>query len=283
MSKVVQAERECRRVVAASYLLGMVAYGVPWLRLRVLKTGGLEALVPCAIVFACGLLFATWTSRSRHPILVSAFGAWLTVLGVLGAGKVFAHTTPDLHHGFLATVRSVSTRADGITLAVALVVGVLFAVPAVWAEAAMERPSLDSADRLLAKSGTWMFTLALAPLGQMFRTWSLGAHDFSTVALVAVEAAIALFAIVVNFAGLLRMRRRRAWLSRVRRGEVPGFRLRPRLPSDPDLLPYDSVTALACDAVLEVCESDAARSWPPSPAARRRPSGRPVAFAALRA
>lgn len=256
--------RAYRRVVAASHLLAITAYAMPWLRsLRRLPIA--MQLGSALAVLALGVLFSVWTSRSRRPTLVSILGA-STVAATIGVAPDALHVTGP--HDVIGLL----TPRTGITLAAAVGFGVVLARPAVWGCAYDRRPSLAAVERLGARSGLWLVLVASPPL--VLAVWLFRAmpHDKEGLCGLVMAATILLFGVVVSVTGAVQVRRRTKWLAQVRRGEIPGFRIRPRIPSDPALVAFDDVASVRSSAVLEALAR-------PSLFVEER--GRPVALAPL--
>jgi len=192
-----------------------------------------------------GVVFASWTARSRRPTIVSVLGAF-AMAAVISLGPVIAAA------GRLEAVLPLTPRT-GITFAIAFAFGVVLARPAVWGCAYDQRPSLAAADRSGARAGLWLMLVASPPLAFAASLFRAAPNDGEPLFGLVIAATIVFFGLVVSLTGAVRARRRTKWLAQVRRGEIPGYRLRPRMPSDPALVAYDDVASVRSSAVLEAC------------------------------
>jgi hypothetical protein len=233
--------RAHRRVIAAIHLLGITAYAVPWL----LRVDGASRLAISAAVLVLGITFATWTGASRRPTVVSVLGAIL-MAAAIGLGPAVVVTRR------LDALLPVTPQI-AMMFVLAIAFGVLSARPAVRARAYDQRPSFAAADRSGARAGAWLALIATPPLA--FAAYLLRAAPHAPEAIfgVVIAAAIVLFGIIVSIAGSAGARGRKEWLAQVRRGEIPGYRLRPRIPTDPELVAFDDVASVRSAAVLEAC------------------------------
>ena len=231
--------RAYRRVNAAIHLLGVTAYAVPWL----LALRGRTRIEAAAAVLLLGVGFAAWTARSRRPTAVSVVGAILTA-AVIALGPALRAT------GRLDALLPI-TPQTAMTFALACAFGVAIARPSVRGSGYVRRPSLAAADRSGARAGAWLVLVTSPTL--VLAAYRLQAAPRAPEAIfaVATAAAIVLFGMVVSTVGASRARGRKQWLAKVRRGEVPGYRLRPRMPSDPALVAFDDVASSRSSAVLE--------------------------------
>jgi hypothetical protein len=230
-----------RRVIAAIHLLGVTAYAVPWL----LRIEGDSRLAVAGALLVLGIGFSTWTAASRWPTVVSVLGS-LLMAGALGLGPtVFVTRRLDAVLPLTAQM--------AILAAVAVAFGVVLARPAVRARAYDERPSFAAADRSGARAGAWLVVIAMPPLAVVAYQLRLALHSPEAIFGVVIASAIVLFGVIVSIAGSMRAQGRKEWLAQVRRGEIPGYRLRPRVPSDPALVAFDDVANSRSSAVLEAC------------------------------
>ena len=258
-----RSTRAYRRVVGAIYLLGATAYAVPWL--HGFRGPSNVAAATAGIVLVLGIAFAAWTARSRRPTIVSVLGAFLTAGAISVGPTIIAAGTVD-------AVLPLTSRT-GLTFAIAFSLGVVLARPAAWGCAYGERPSLAAADRTAARAGAWLALVAMPPLALAIYAYRAGPSDPEAVFGLAVAGAIVFFGVVVSLSGARNARSRAKWLAQVRRGEIPGYRLRPRTPSDPVLVAFDDVVSVRSSAVLEACAKAALFA--------QAETGRPVALAPL--
>jgi hypothetical protein len=233
-----------RRVNAAVHLLGITAYAVPWL----LSLSGRARTEAAGAVLVLGLLFAVWTARSRRPTIVSVIGS-IFIAAAIGLGPTLR--AAGWHYQSLLPV----TPQTAMMFVLAVAFGIAIARPSVRGSRYINRPSYAAADRSGARAGAWLVLVATPPLAyatyRMQRAPNLAEAAFG----LAMAGAIVVFGVVVSMVGASRARSRRDWLEQVRRGEVPGFRIRPRTPSDPKLVAFDDVASSRSSAVLEACIS----------------------------
>jgi len=236
-----RSTRAYRRVVGAIHLLGITAYAVPWLS----GLSGTTRIGAAGAVLLLGVIFAIWTARSRRPTVVSVLGAFLTAAAISLGPTIAAAGMPD--------AVLLLTPKTGITFAIAFAFGVVLARPAVWGCAYLQVPSLAAADRSGARAGLWLVLVASPPLAFAAYLFRAAPQDAEPTFGLVTAASIVLFGLIVSLTGAVRARSRARWLEQVRRGEIPGYRLRPRMPSDPALVAYDDVASVQSSAVLEEC------------------------------
>lgn len=230
-----------RRVNAAIHLLGITAYALPWL----LSLSGRVRIEASAAVLVLGVLFAAWTARSRAPTAVSVLGAVLTA-ATIGLGPTVRAT------GQLRSLLPL-TPQTAVTFVLAIAFGVAIARPSVRSRFYETRPSLAAVDRSGARAGAWLAVVGVPPLAFALYRLTKAPQSLEAMFCLTIGFAIVLFGIIVSMTGSARARDRKVWLAQVRRGEVPGYRIRPRVPSDPVLVAYDDVVSSRSSAVLEAC------------------------------
>ena len=86
-----RSTRAYRRVVAAIHLLGITAYVVPWLH----GLHGTTRMLAAGAALLLGVIFATWTARSRRPTIVSVLSAFLMAAVISLGPTILAAGTLD--------------------------------------------------------------------------------------------------------------------------------------------------------------------------------------------
>jgi MFS family permease len=249
--------RHVRIAAATSYALSLGAFILPFtLAFTVDRWRMFSTLVvfgcPTFVVFGCllaGVLVvcsANVTVRSTSRLFVGAIAGAIT----------FA-----LMHVFMAALGmllSAGNKGAGefvmVGLATAIigaVVGGFAAIATTFALVSDGKPTHDDLDRTLAFGGAWTTLMSGVPLS--FAALAR-LEDFQRVPLLIPAGTIAFLGFLAFAVGVARVIRRRAWLARVRRGEVRDVRIRVLEPDEqvPDVAPLMSRERLAHpDAVLE--------------------------------
>lgn len=239
-----------RRIIAATYLLGATAYAAPWLAMN-------PKPIPALAVFGVLLATSIATARARLPTLPSVIGALAVAAIVVGPTQIH-----------------VESRPTQMIAGVAFALGIVLARPAAWLARYRDQPSFSCADRISLRAGSWASLVSLPALARAVWLFRANPNRLEWKFDIAVAGVVTFFAIFLALRGALGARARNAWLARVRRGEIPGFRVRPLMDSDPALALFDEALSVRSSGVLEVCSKASLYA--------ESESGRPVALAALR-